>query len=114
MATAREIEAWRRRLARRTTAEDLAVECIGAVIAFTDSETEDQVVGTLTSVRAYQGIGLFGPVVRVDVTVCTDCVGRVGLRCEESDPYTLSPVDKVTLLRNEDGVAEAIAAAVAS
>ncbi|HTW17039.1 MAG TPA: hypothetical protein VMF51_18055 [Nocardioides sp.] len=115
--TARQIEAYRRRLAKVTQAHLLTSECVGAVIRFTvldlfgapNSAASRTVVGTLTSYRVYTGFGLMGPTVRIDVVICEACVGTPGGdSCADSEPHTLHPIDLVTLARNEDGVREVL------
>ncbi len=107
---AREIEAYRRRLAKRTKARDLASECIGAVVAASDASGVEH-VGTLTGFTVYITSGLFGPIIGVDITLCGACVGQPGnSACGDGPPITLWGSDPIRLVRNEDGARERLAA----
>lgn len=116
MITDRQIDAYRRRLAKIEKAFGLTGECLDAVIAWADFVEGEPVVccGTLVEFRIYTGVGLFGPTRYVDVTICTACVGEPASeqRCEESKAtHTIVAGAVVDLFRNEDGVRDRAAAA---
>lgn len=115
MTTARAIEAYRRRLAKRETAYELTGECLGAVIAWADFQDGEPLVrcGTLTAFKVYTGAGLFGPTRYVEISICSECVGRQPTTCEESAEatHTVYASTVINLHRNEAGVRDQVAAA---
>lgn len=106
--SARQIEGYRRRLAKvaEKGADALTAECVGAVVRVREWG-EDDLVGTLIAYTVRSFAGLIGPRVGVDVTVCTDCVGRPG-SCGPRYEVTLTDVLLLDIRRNEDGVGDLI------
>lgn len=113
---AQEIAAYSERLTETDEAHKLTAECMNAVIAFHDMDNLDLdvdddteivgalTIGTLTSWRFFQGIGLFGPQLRIEITLCTQCVGQHSSKCVDSEPYQLAAAQEIGLFRNADGV----------
>lgn len=100
-----QVEAYRGRLALVDEAHKLTAECMNSVIAFFNTDGDGELtIGTLTGWRFYQGIGLFGPQLRIEVTICTECVGREARDCVDRGPFNLYAVHPIALFRNEDNV----------
>ncbi len=105
-ATARQVEAYRKRLARISTADGLTAECLNAVIDWNEvTDRPDPKVredrATLVGYRVYTEPGLFGLALMVEVTVCRGCVGTPATDCKDEGPYTLYGAQDVRLHRNE-------------
>jgi hypothetical protein len=105
MATKREIEAYRKRLARIGGAinpgAQLTSECLYAVVTYLDEFGGEEKVGTLVGYSHRIGQGLFGPRVVTDITVCTDCAHRKG-RCGPDFEVTATDVAVLEVVRNGD------------
>jgi hypothetical protein len=88
MATQRQIDAYRRRLAKIKSGAGLTAECVGAVFygGVEEPMSADQEVGTIIGVEHCQGWGLFGPTVWTRVKLCKACVHKKGGdRCVQAD-----------------------------
>lgn len=105
MTALREINAYRRRLAR--IAEDdqpsskLTAECLGAVVEAREAGTFHEIVGTLVSVTHRQALGLFGMRLATDVTLCTACVGKHG-DCGPATEVVVADASVTRICRNAD------------
>lgn len=112
MATLRQIDAYRRRLAKITGTAQLTTECLGAVVQVGNVEA-DPVLGTLVSFTQRQRVGLFGMQLATDVVLCPTCVGR-SADCSRDDEIQLKDVWLLTITRNatEDLAAAGIELAV--
>ena len=74
---AREIEAYRRRLAKITTPDKLTSECLAAVVTAKCVEYDQPVTGVLLALEHYIGEGLVGPMVWTRIKLCFGCVDRL-------------------------------------
>mgnify|MGYP000210898804 CR=1 FL=1 len=117
MATQRQIDAYRKRLANIEAKGIIALtaECVGAVVVVREwaplgepPMVGSPTMGTLVGYTVRVSNGLLGPSVAVDVTVCTDCVGKRGT-CGDVYERTLRDVLLLAIRRNEGGVRESLA-----
>lgn len=113
MATQRQVDAYRRRLAKISAQDSpghhLTAECLQAVVTFHalwPHESEDGQQGTLVGFGYRIGQGLFGPRLMVDITVCDDCVHRKG-QCGPDHEQHFEDVVITAIVRNGDGQAVA-------
>jgi hypothetical protein len=110
MASKRKIDAYRKRLAKisskRLPAHHLTADCIGAVVSYWELGDHEVRHGTLTGFAYRMGVGLLGPRLMVDITVCTACVHqRGGSACEASE-ITIVDAAISDIRRNGDGHVE--------
>ena len=110
MATARQIEAYRKRLAKITAPTQLTPECINAVMEQANGVITGgtgapyATTGTIAALQYDVREGMFGPAIRVQVKLCTKCVDQPSGNCIPTDslPWiTVSWFGRVR--RNGDG-----------
>lgn len=83
MARKRDIEAYKRRLAKMTDARQLQARDIGAIATLSNFSWHGPIEGRIIAVTHRQGIGLLGPIIVTDVTICTACIN--GPACCDRD-----------------------------
>lgn len=101
--TKRQIDAYRRRLAKIKRCEQISVEALHAVLTAVARDGRT-VVGTIVAMKHEIGYGIFGPTIVSAVKLCPDCVHKVGRLCKSPD--ALEWVDIVlveSVVRNGDG-----------
>ena len=81
--TKRQIDAYRRKLAKIEGAHELSPIAFNAVVSvWVYGQGDDPIVGTLVAVRHEIGVGLFGQSIETYVKLCPECVHKRGANCK--------------------------------
>ena len=102
MATKKQIDAYRARLAKIDDQNKLTHESLGAVFTGGVAGEPDPVIGTLMSIRHSMGMGLFGPTTYTYVKLCPACAHQKSTGCIDPEEVMVTWLDSV--VRNGDGV----------